>query len=139
MNQENVDLIPANMPDIQWMGDPIALMPPAEAILAADDREFGVGEQSRALEFYEGEQWPAEIKHKRESEGRPCLVLNKLPILVAAALDASRKTGSSYFKRTPDQEQFSGSAVSTGAPEGFDRSAQHGCPGGLQLHVQRNG
>lgn len=30
------------------------------------------------LEFFDGEQWPADLKTVRESEGRPCLVINKL-------------------------------------------------------------
>lgn len=31
------------------------------------------------LRFLEGEQWPSALKEERESEGRPCLVINKLP------------------------------------------------------------
>lgn len=31
------------------------------------------------LHFLEGDQWPASLKAEREAEGRPCLVINKLP------------------------------------------------------------
>lgn len=42
------------------------------------------------LEFLEGEQWPARIKAEREQDGRPCLVINRLPQHVDTVLGNQR-------------------------------------------------
>jgi len=34
------------------------------------------------LEFYDGDQWPDNIKHTREADHRPCIVVNRLPQFV---------------------------------------------------------
>jgi hypothetical protein len=34
------------------------------------------------LHFYDGDQWPVDLKRDRVSEGRPCLTINKLPAFV---------------------------------------------------------
>ena len=44
------------------------------------------GERADALAFYHGEQWPPEVAKKRREQGRPCLVVNKLPELVDIAI-----------------------------------------------------
>ena len=48
-----------------------------EAYDAADD---AYTEMLSDLEFAEGkEQWPRDIEAERKKDGRPCLVINKLP------------------------------------------------------------
>ncbi|MGH9404408.1 MAG: portal protein [Terriglobia bacterium] len=43
------------------------------------------------LQFLIGEQWPQDIRTSREREGRPCLVMNKLPKLVASVVNEQRQ------------------------------------------------
>jgi hypothetical protein len=74
-----------------WLGAAIATMPTAWAVIKAFPRELLSGESFEALEFYQGKQWPQEILEIRS--GRPCLVENRLPELVAAALDSQRHDG----------------------------------------------
>ena len=38
-----------------------------------------------------GEQWPAEIRRKREEEGRPCLTINRLPAFIRQVVNDSRQ------------------------------------------------
>lgn len=38
-----------------------------------------------------GEQWPEEMKKKRESEGRPCLTLNRLPSFIRQVTNDARQ------------------------------------------------
>ena len=44
------------------------------------------------LEFYDGNQWPDDIKHQREHiDHRPCLTINRLPGLVHAVSNEIRQ------------------------------------------------
>ncbi len=44
-----------------------------------------IGEQWRKdLAFYEGDQWPAEVRANREADGRPVITFNRLPDIVDA-------------------------------------------------------
>ena len=38
-----------------------------------------------------GEQWPAEIRRKREEEGRPCLTINRLPAFIRQVVNDARQ------------------------------------------------
>ena len=38
-----------------------------------------------------GEQWPAEVRRKREEEGRPCLTINRLPAFIRQVVNDSRQ------------------------------------------------
>jgi hypothetical protein len=43
------------------------------------------------LEFRAGKQWPDEIKRERETEGRPCLVINRMPQYVRQITNDQRQ------------------------------------------------
>lgn len=43
------------------------------------------------LEFLAGKQWPEEIKHERELQGRPCLTINQLPSYVRHVVNEARQ------------------------------------------------
>jgi hypothetical protein len=40
------------------------------------------GERAAALRFFNGEQWDPQTRAQREQQGRPCLVFNRLPLIV---------------------------------------------------------
>ena len=44
--------------------------------LESENRE----EALEDLEFHEGEQWPEKIRNERDTDQRPCLVINKIPL-----------------------------------------------------------
>lgn len=72
----------------------VSQMPTAQSLLAGSDDMPTVDTAS----FYAGEQWPGPVFHARLAQGRMCLVVNRLSVLVAAALDANRR------ERLPDLE-----------------------------------
>ena len=37
-----------------------------------------------------GEQWPEDVKQKRENEGRPCLTINRLPAFIRQVVNDAR-------------------------------------------------
>ena len=63
----------------------------AEAILLMGSR-VAPSEFDDLLDFYHGNQWDAKIRRLREAEGRPCLVVNRLPALAAVAIAYARHT-----------------------------------------------
>lgn len=73
---------------IKWPGDPVESMPPARALLAADQQIFTAQEENQALFFHDGDQWDQEIKSRREMHRRPTLTINRIPLLVAASIAA---------------------------------------------------
>lgn len=75
-----------------WWGQKIAEIPTASAILESGIYTFRVDELFAAEKFYGGDQWPKEILALREGR-RPALVINRLPALVAAAIDRQRREG----------------------------------------------
>lgn len=88
---------------VQWMGDPIESMPAAEAILRECTDGFSADDVAKALKFYGGDQWPEGPKIQRKVLGRPFVTVNRLPLLVAASLEASWRAGSNYFTRVPSR------------------------------------
>lgn len=59
--------------------------------LAADAEAEARAEALDDLRFVSGEQWPDEIKHQRDTDGRPCLVVNRLPQFVAQVVNDARQ------------------------------------------------
>ena len=55
-----------------------------EAFKLCDEREADNRREALdALRFARlAEQWPADIRRKREEEGRPCLTINRLPAFI---------------------------------------------------------
>ncbi len=101
MNEKLQQLIDIARESTGWFGAAIESMPTALSVIMAFPRELIGGESYDAMEFYRGNQWPAEQRELRAGhmEGsiprpaRPCLVVNRLPELVAAALDHQREDG----------------------------------------------
>jgi hypothetical protein len=52
--------------------------------------------QLEALEFYGGNQWPADVLARRIAMGRPCLVINKLPMFVQQVMAKQRVPASEF-------------------------------------------
>lgn len=94
MNEETQKIkeLMQEIPLVQWMGDPVESMPSVESLLMADTCKYPDHVEERALCFYDGDQWEPHVKLDRQNKGRPALVVNRLPLLVAAAIDASMKT-----------------------------------------------
>ncbi len=105
INETELPSLPT--PTIQWTGDPIETMPPASSLLAADQQVFTAQEENEALFFYDGDQWLDHVKHERLRHGRPCLVVNRIPALVAAAIskdpEFSLKPGRCYSGHQEEQ------------------------------------
>ena len=55
------------------------------------------------LQFLKGEQWPEKQRRQRESEGRPCLTINKLPTFLQQVTNDQRQNQAS-IKVTPVTE-----------------------------------
>jgi hypothetical protein len=53
----------------------------------ADNRRDGLDDDK----FYSGDQWPADVRARRNSEKRPCLTMNKLPVLVKQVTNDQRQ------------------------------------------------
>ncbi len=80
---------PPNPSDlIKWPGDLPETMPPARAMLAADQQIFTAQEENEALFFHDGDQWDQIVKTHRKNAGRPVLTVNRIPLLVAASIAA---------------------------------------------------
>ncbi len=80
---------PPNPSDlIKWSGDLPETMPPARAMLAADQQIFTSHDENEALFFHDGDQWDIEVRSARENAGRPVLTVNRIPLLVAASIAA---------------------------------------------------
>ena len=59
--------------------------------LAVDHEADQRKESLDDLEFAKlGKQWPDDIKHKRQSEGRPCLTINRLPAFIKQVVNDAR-------------------------------------------------
>lgn len=57
-----------------------------------DANKFNVDAAKEDQEFHSGdEQWDAELKKERESQGRPCLTINKLPAFIAQVVGDQRQ------------------------------------------------
>ena len=89
------------------VGDKSAAQQSAEEVQAAEVREFLLlalkrfrtiadaeselrGEMLDDLRFRAGDQWPASIKHDRESDGRPCLTVNRIPTFIRQITNQQR-------------------------------------------------
>jgi len=85
------ELIKTAQEFVQWWGTRIAEVAPATAILEAyRDVHFTPDEFAKAVEFYEGRQWPQDVlEFRAQRPPRPTLVVNRLPDLVAVALAKS--------------------------------------------------
>ncbi len=81
----DAELVREAQSQIRWFGHAVETMPSASAVLKAAV-PMTDEERASALRFYEGVQWPEDIKAKRMAQHRPILVVNRLPELVAAAL-----------------------------------------------------
>lgn len=70
--------------DLGWVGTPLKDVPPPDALIAALS---GVDlSDPQYIKFYYGEQWREDIREQRIKAGRPCLVINMLPAIVAASI-----------------------------------------------------
>jgi hypothetical protein len=75
------------------MSDKDILKDAKEAFKACDDAE----KDNRALWLEDvkfarlGEQWPDKVKKQRETEGRPCLTINKLPSFIKQVTNDARQ------------------------------------------------
>ena len=79
---------------LHWFGDPLDSSPPASAIIEADSESAAALHETEVAEldaFYSGDQWRRELVAIRMNQNRPCLVLNKLPRLVAMAITANQE------------------------------------------------
>ncbi len=56
-----------------------------------DTRKMGLDD----LEFLKGNQWPEKQRRQRESEGRPCLTINKLPTFLQQVTNDQRQNKAS--------------------------------------------
>jgi hypothetical protein len=70
--------------------------PEGREFMAEALRRFRLAEEAEAenrkdalddLRFYAGEQWPDDVKTSRSLEGRPCLVMNRLPEFVSLVVN----------------------------------------------------
>lgn len=105
MTAANIGAIAEKLRDaVQWWGNAVETMPSAGALLFVDSMIVGslsAEDADALLRFYEGDQWPPEIAAMRRDRltagvvipARPTLIVNRLPELVAAALDAHRRDG----------------------------------------------
>ena len=60
--------------------------------LAADAEAENRREALDDLRFARlGEQWPAEVRKRREREGRPCLTINRLPAFIRQVVNDARQ------------------------------------------------
>jgi hypothetical protein len=72
----------------------------AEKILEEAKARLKLAEQSESeirrlaledLEFSSGKQWPDEVKSERERDGRPCLVINRIPQFIQQVTNDQRQ------------------------------------------------
>lgn len=78
---------------IRWFGTALETMPAASDLLDATSVALTGEEMEAALTFYRGKQWPDAIAALRQRDARPMLVVNRLPELVATALQRDREVG----------------------------------------------
>lgn len=81
---------------VAWWGNALESPLTVSSVIASASRELTAEEKADALKFYDGDQWPEDVKALRSGmpfgEGmprnppRPCLVVNRLPELVATAI-----------------------------------------------------
>jgi hypothetical protein len=81
------------IPEVQWIGDGVATISPAWSILEDFGHREVIAESQKAeaRRFYGGHQWDEHIAHERKKSHRPCLIVNRLPSLVAASLAVTRR------------------------------------------------
>jgi hypothetical protein len=58
---------------------------------ARDAEEENRNRGLESLKFYNGEQWPEKIAKERNSDGRPCLTINKMPAFVRQVVNDGRQ------------------------------------------------
>ncbi len=94
---EEFDAIALKIRDqVAWWGAQLDSPLTVSQVIASASRELTEEEKTDALKFYDGDQWPEEIKMARAGYppmngnpaviARPCCVVNRLPELVAAAI-----------------------------------------------------
>jgi hypothetical protein len=97
VNQEKTDKSPSN----------------AEEFLKIARDRFNLSAESEAeirrlaledLEFRAGNQWPDDIKRERDSDGRPCLVINRIPQFVRQITNDQRQNRPSIKVHPVDSE-----------------------------------
>ncbi len=96
LQQEFGDIALQIRDQVAWWGQELDSPLTVSQILAASCGELTAEEKAEALKFYNGDQWPEEIKAARQAQpmmngqptraARPCCVVNRLPELVAAAI-----------------------------------------------------
>lgn len=72
-----------------------------ESYDAADE---GYSEAIHDLEFLSGDQWPSDLKADREADGRPCLVINKLPVFANQVIGDIRQNEPSIKVKPVDSK-----------------------------------
>jgi len=77
----------------KWYGDDMEGETFASVIIAgvAGD-QVSVEDAIWYLRFYTGEQWDPKVAQRRKSEGRPCLIINRLPGMVSRILAKATTT-----------------------------------------------
>jgi hypothetical protein len=80
---------------LYWPGDEIRSNVTVAALIAAEKNwpTMTPEETLAADKFFSGEQWDEQLRDRRMDEGRPCLVINRLPGLAACAIQASNDAG----------------------------------------------
>ena len=62
-----------------WLGDQVGPIVTVRSIVDSDRRPVSDEERIKALAFFNGEQWDADVAEERTKRGRPVLVINRLP------------------------------------------------------------
>lgn len=71
---------------------------------ARDFTQEGREEALDDLNFLNGDQWPASLKAEREADGRPCLIINKVPTFVDQVVGDIRQNTPSIKVKPVDSE-----------------------------------
>lgn len=78
----------------EWSGDRFEDAVPVSVVLRCAKYNPTEAEIAEAENFCNGfHQWPEDVVERRNTDGRPTLVINRLPSLVHAAVTASLKIG----------------------------------------------
>lgn len=91
------------LPELNWAGTPLYNVPSWDSLISAVSHLHREDAQ-KYLSFYRGHQWYPEILEHRTKAGRPSLVINMLPLIVAASI-ANAKSGMPSLDST-DKERL---------------------------------
>lgn len=92
------------LPELQWAGTPLYNVPSWDSLISAVSHLHSRENVQNYLSFYMGHQWDPEILEQRTKAGRPSLVINMLPLIVASSI-ANAKSGMPFLDST-DKERL---------------------------------